>query len=504
MKKHQLKAYLKLGILLFGIPILFFTCEKDIEHEENLESQDSNLFSKIDFTTFKDKVKDENIEDLDINKLVNSQTVPFGELQYRTESENFVISIDSTDALTAEKDGITSYTFKTQTTDNTKTTNYVLAHDQNNNTDEYYLTYEDDGSSKVIDPTSGYEVTAQSRGSVWCPITEEQTVCTCAGHTADECGGCAGWETVTVIIGHEYCGPSLGEGSGGGSGSGSGSGGGDGEGTGGSGDGDGDDNDLPIDGPIITKPVRPEPPSEDCQELAKNEENPLFNQYMQELEDNTANGENEKGFNILYLPPTATEPEEETFVFPPPNGVTEGTPTNVSLPNNIYRKAFAHNHIPTVPRSLKVFSPGDIGVLGEILNIQQNNPNSPLEVEQLAIYGITGDTITNQQFTFALKIENSNSKLISYAQKYPRTFRDENNNEVENPNWNKRLYRRVNRFYEDEINPNDSKNQQIDGFLNLIKELDLGASLYEKNPITDVWDKVYLDENGVVKREPCN
>ena len=290
MKKHRLKKYLKFGILLIGITIFFFTCEKDIEHEENLESQDSNLFSKIDFTTFKDKVKDENIESLDINKLVNRQTISLGELQYRTESENFVISIDSTDVLTAEKDGITSYTFKTQTTDNSKTTNYILAHDENNNTDEYYLTYENDGSSKVIDPSNGYEVTTQSRGSVWCPITEEQLVCTCAGHTADQCGGCSGWETVTVVIGNEYCGPSLGEGSGGGSGDGNG----DGEGTGGgSGDGNDGGNDLPIDGPIITKPVKELESEEEiirkreCKKIKKiiNDLNPDFMTKLRDLKN---------------------------------------------------------------------------------------------------------------------------------------------------------------------------------------------------------------------------
>lgn len=276
-----------------------------------------------------------------------------------------------------------------------------------------------------------------------------------------------------------------------------------GDGTGGNngGNSSGNGNNLPLDG-VMTKPKKPEPPSKDCQELSKNEENSLFNQYMQELEDNTASGTDEKGFNIIYLPATDTEPEIETMIGP--NGMVEGTPTNVSLPNNIYRKAFAHNHIPTVPRSLKVFSPGDIAVLGEILNIQQNNPNAQLQEEQLAIYAITGDTITNQQFTFALKIENSNSKLIDYTQKYPKEFSDENNNLVDNPNWDENLYDEVNDIYEEEINSGFTREKQIEGFLNLVSKLSLGATLYEKNETTGKWKKVFLDDNGVVKRTPCD
>ena len=502
MKNKRLKNYLKFGILLFGIIIINYSCQKDVDASIDEELQNtSSLFSKINFETFKYKVEGRDLSDTDIIRLISNETVAIAQIQYSTESEKFVKSIDSSNVLEAEKDGVTSFTFKTQTLDMSKTTNYILAYDENNTVKEFYLTYEEDGSSRVIDPETGGEVTTE--GSYWCPISNTVWVCECHDHVLGTCNGVCGegFRQITTIT-YEYCGPGLGEGSGG-AGNGDG---GDGEGNGGSGTGDGDGNDLPIDGLVITKPEKLEPPKPDCDELAKNEENALFNQYIQELEDNTANGENEKGFNILYLPPTATEPEEETLVIPAPNpnGMTEGTPTNVSLPNNFNRKAFAHNHIPTVPESLKIFSPGDVGVLGEILNIQQNNPNSPLEVEQLAIYAVTGDTITNQQFTFALKIENSNSKLINFAQKYPRFFKDENNNIVENPNWDKRLYRKVNNNYRKKINPKFTKNKQIKGFLNFIKKQNLGATFYEKNPTTDAWEKVYLDDNGVVKREPCS
>lgn len=140
MKQKQLKNYLKLGILLFGISLLVYACEKDVEHDEDLESQDSSLFSKIDFNTFKHRIENKNIDNLDIHGLTSNENVSISQLQNRTESENYVTSIDSTDVLMAEKDGITTYTFKTLTIDNTKTTNYVLAHDENNNIDEYYLT----------------------------------------------------------------------------------------------------------------------------------------------------------------------------------------------------------------------------------------------------------------------------------------------------------------------------------------------------------------------------
>lgn len=326
-------------------------------------------------------------------------------------------------------------------------------------------------------------------------------LCHCADHEFGSCVGfCSNGFYKSTNITYEYCGSALGEGSGGNSGGDGGSG--DGEGNGGSGTGDGDGNDLPIDGLIITKPEKPELPTPDCNELEKNEENPLFNQFMQELEDNTANGTNEKGFNILNLPATNTEPEEETFVFP--DGVVEGTPNKVSLPQNIYRKATAHNHIPSFLGSLKIYSPEDIAILGTILDIQQNNTNAELEVEQLAHYVVTEGNSENEQSTYALKVENANSKLINFSKKYPKNLRDVNNNVIQNPSWNKRLYNNVNKYYEDEINSNFTRTKQIEGFLNLVSKQDLDITLYEKNPVTDNWEKVHLDDNGTVKRTPCN
>jgi hypothetical protein len=498
MKNKRLKTYLKFGILLFGISFLNYSCEKDIEQDEDIESKDSNLFSTINFSTFKYKIEDKDIDNSDINSLVSNQNVPIGELQYTTQSQSFVTAIDSTDVLMAEKDGITSFTFKTQTTDMSKTTNYVLAYNDNS-LEEFYIIYEEDGSGKVIDPTSGYEVTTQSSGSVWCPIATTQWLCNCADHELGSCVGfCSSGFYQTTNITYEYCGPALGEGGGGGSGNGNGSGGGDGEGTGGSsGDGTGGGNDLPIDGPIITKPVKPEPPTPDCNELAKNEEDASFNEYMQVLKDNVANGTVEKGFNTLYLPATATEPAIDTYVFP--QEVIEGTADKVDLPDNLYRKSASHNHLANNPNHLKTYPPMDIVILGALLNVQQNNTNSPLQVEQLA------HNLAAEDGTYALKVDANNlDKLLDFTLKYPITLNDVNGNQIPNPNWDFDLYRKVNNYYKEEIDPTFTKNKQIKAFLGFVSKRNLGVTLYEKNELTDKWEKVHLDNNGTVKRTPCD
>lgn len=495
MKQKKLICHFRLGSLLTLILLMFFSCEKENFHEEEVDANDSKLFKEIEFSDFKKTVQANNLHGSQFDKISELHQNQNINGAVKSATQEFIISIDSTEVLMAEMDGITSYTFHVITTDSSKTTNYVFAFDENNNTDEYYLTYQPDGFSTIFIPESMVGTMAKSGGSVWCPISEERLVCTCAGHTADQCGGCDGWETVTVITGNEYCGPALGEGSGGG-GSGSDSGGGDGDGSGGGGTGSGGGNDLPIDGPIVTKPVKPVPPTPDCAELTKNEDDPFYNQFMQDLKTAAVNETVEKGFNTLYFPATATEPVVETNVFPPRLFI--GTAHNVTLPLHLNRKVASHSHPDSSADALKVFAPMDIVVLGELLYIQQNNPNSPLNVSQLAMNLVTASG------TFSLKVDSSNiSSLIDFYLKYPLTITDQNGNKVPNPNSDFDLYLDVNREYKDNIKPTLSNSVQIKNFLNFLKNQNIGATPYEKNEETGVWEKLSVDSNGTLNRTPC-
>ncbi|WP_282043871.1 hypothetical protein [Winogradskyella flava] len=242
MTQKRTNRLITLGILCLVTAMLFNACQKDaLETKEDQEHEGKSLFSTINFNDFRNKIDSDDISHTDINSLANGQTAYISEFQYATESESYVILIDSTDVLVAEKNGVTTYTFKTQTQDMSKTTNYVLAQD-NEGVKEFYLTYEDDGSSRIIDPSTGQQVTTESSGTIWCTFADMVEVCAdCESLNCrfDIYG--SEWRIITYL---GPCPTNYGEDLGGGPGPGDGSPGGDGDGEGTGGTGDGEDDDI--------------------------------------------------------------------------------------------------------------------------------------------------------------------------------------------------------------------------------------------------------------------
>ncbi|WP_179375724.1 hypothetical protein [Winogradskyella wichelsiae] len=71
MKNKRLKNYLKIGILLLGIPILFFTCEKG-EQKQELES---------------------NFKTVQVNDAISFLNLNSQNLANRNSNESYLISV---------------------------------------------------------------------------------------------------------------------------------------------------------------------------------------------------------------------------------------------------------------------------------------------------------------------------------------------------------------------------------------------------------------------------
>ncbi len=239
-------------LLVSSISLFLNSCDKNTSETDGdmLYGNEKRIFFKVDFNTFKKNVADKDLNTTAIKSYVFEQAPRLSQYRRATQSKDYVIRIDSTEVLMAKKEGTTAFTFKTQTQDMSKTTNYILAYN-NEEVDEFYITYDDNGKGELIDPKTGGEV---SRNSYFCPIAKTVVLCNCKDHTLDRCGGCPQGYRAGTIIGYEPCG-SNGEATGGGApptdgGGGESSGGN----TGGGSTGDG--NNLPIDSEIFTQQLK--------------------------------------------------------------------------------------------------------------------------------------------------------------------------------------------------------------------------------------------------------
>lgn len=114
---------------------------------------------------------------------------------------------------------------------------------------EFYLTYNNDGSSKIINPLSGIEVTTQSNGVIWCTFAVVVEICSvCESATCDSEGFQSEWRIRTHL---GPCPPDYDENATVGPGDNPG----DGESTGGGGEGDGNN--------VITKEFNEDSTDED-------------------------------------------------------------------------------------------------------------------------------------------------------------------------------------------------------------------------------------------------
>ncbi|WP_296386961.1 hypothetical protein [Winogradskyella sp.] len=496
MKYKKQKSYLIIGILLLGISILFYGCQKDAVEAEDQESQIANsIFSKINFNTFKHKVIDKDLNNIDINHLIPNQTVSISQSQYTTESQDYVIAIDSTDVLMAEKDGTTTFTFKTQTQDMSKTTNYVLAYDTNN-IEEFYLTYDENGKGDIINPTTGYEIVTE--GVTMCAFSQFVMLCRCQNHMPDRCNGCdLGFYSATQII-SAPCDTNS-----------------DLNGAGGGGPG-GPTGDLPIDG-IITKELKDEPNTEDdeCETLNNLMANPppnTTNPYTQNTHPDNADGKNKNiRLAITNIDNSFTPNTETGFGFynrgnyptfgPYAQHVPASAHNQVDFPGKPWQFGTIHTH-PTGSQYYQMFSENDIYML---LNIR--------DVYTADAFLNSNNTYGDKLFVTALVVKQA-GETHTYAIKIDDYFTFKETMEQKKANdivWKDFAAKLKTKLKNDAKDLDGTATQYQKAFLEFIQSQNLGISLYEMEQtnagtqfVQESWKKLSLDSNNTVVETPCN
>jgi hypothetical protein len=246
MRKQQLKNYLKLGILLFGITFLLWNCENNSEQIETMEQ-------KIDFTV-KPQIKTFTLNQLQNDNTFGSLKNSFNILQNNTlfASRNangtsysarlvdsLGISIDESSIRQITYDGYVSYTMlMIEPDDNSGNTSNLVIQDHNGSERIFTVRYTNDANdSGIASRNSSQSDNVQMRSGirsysdfwqddegnsssgasdceqyetvcntvyVWIPVS-----CGC-GHSGDDpCDGCygsyAGWELGTEQECEEIC-----------------------------------------------------------------------------------------------------------------------------------------------------------------------------------------------------------------------------------------------------------------------------------------------------------
>ena len=279
MKYKHIHVYIKLVILFFCMSLFVIACQKD----ETLPTEED--FAKTELIDFANlKLNNSSLEDL-VNQLSGIDfgsgilsRVDFGfnqNLNLRTTDT--LLTVDTDNVFFAQYEDNNFTTFKIiETPEDGSFRNLVIENINTNNPEAKILTYYPDDTwvdaDQSITEYTG-NVTIEDFMGVWqsaarseyCFITTTPTW-GCAWHpnSGHEPGypGCHGGNFINGYTTTEDCYILGGEGSGSGSGEGNGSG------SGGS--NNDNDGDLPIDGPIITKPKSDPPPIRpDCEELRK-------------------------------------------------------------------------------------------------------------------------------------------------------------------------------------------------------------------------------------------
>ena len=115
-KQNNLKNYLKIGVLLFGVSILLFNCEKDFHHEPHVEesgTKDGTL-SKKPLTEFANDIAFKKVQSfLEINaEEVNQVNLRIKENRLTAkDSSNSFISLNTKNVVKIVRPTYTSYTF---------------------------------------------------------------------------------------------------------------------------------------------------------------------------------------------------------------------------------------------------------------------------------------------------------------------------------------------------------------------------------------------------------
>lgn len=551
MKKNKLKNYLKFGILLFGVSFLIVACQKDDDFKQNEQALEK-VYSPFKITKI-GKAELENNKEIKrkLTKLSKIAEKNKNNAQNKTvvSSEyGFSINTDYASYMESADGSYHSYTFPIERTIETDSLENLV------------LSLRQDGSYKTLIVT--YNITAQEKldieNRIFVDLTNkvskyeinDEGLVTGIFNKAIECleivyGYCSGTmnhpdglmedgsncpaytEDVIASIGN--CGSSGGSsstGSSSGSGStGSGSTGGSSTGSGSTGGGTsgggqtnngGSSNNSSNDGDDATNPTTtctrdcPEEfdPIHDknCEELGK-----LINNPATTAPQNNPNiSGNHKSTRIAILNCASQLGNNFEYGYgfynennfpqygPYAHNIPAAEDNHVHFPGHGTQYGTVHSH-PNDGVRIPMFSHDDMYSLLQIKNqygIGNITPDfgDATFVSVLVVY--QGD----QAYTYAIKIENA-TKLLN-LDNYKTTDRK----------W-REFSDLIRKKYTEEANgANGSAASYQKTFLNLVKDLDLGISLYKMKPNDlnepselETWEKLSLNANGTLANpKPCN
>uniref|UniRef100_UPI0040499AC3 hypothetical protein n=1 Tax=Gelidibacter sp. TaxID=2018083 RepID=UPI0040499AC3 len=502
MRKNQLKTYLKLGILLFGILIVLASCQKDdvILPTETYSEPRVKKISLADFTNKTQGSKNYKnlctLFDINKNKTQNAD--------YNRISETDAAWIITDEIMMIEREDKTFYTFRIGTDivsdsfynllvvgdamgeiESTKIFEYVPSDAWLQDTSQPFT-----GQMKMQenDIFSLEEVDGIlfSRGSGLCQTGTRGTwECNYGeGHAPNEGTLCTEWYyTISVIYGQ--CPPvftntdtdegvPVGPGSGGG-------GGGSGPGSGSEGN-DSDcvpaiDNPCPEDETVVIIP----PPAlisyDPCRNISKLKNDDVFKQKMVDLKNAAANW----GFEKLYTvktDPTPNSSPSQTDIFD--YGTFQGTIANPKVKWDSVSattiRGIIHSHYDDL---LSIFSVDDLLDMYNVIKISS--------VTESFFYGV----VNNEGTAYILQIKDR-AAFIAFGDKH---FSSEN-----------KAFKFVRDYYEKKYNVKQDNSAAVNelGFVKMLEELGAGAEIFKStdNTYSD-YKKLKIENNQVVPNN-CN
>jgi hypothetical protein len=502
MKHKRPKTYLKLGILLFGISLLFYACQKD---ETIIEEQNDISLYGFHFSTLKSlkeltKVKNSAM------RLVGNNDNKFG----RSSNSEYHFSIDTMVVQTLASDNYTSYTFIAQLNepDTTALHNYVLTFFDNDSIHEMLVKYPrifnnpdqnydmDNISAQPIDGNlslfgrsicDGYPVTS------WDP--NANCVDYNCGLSGDHSPGQACEDGVYRAFRHcvgawvTDCVPPPSDNDGNPD---------DGSGGGGGGSGNDDAIDIiPLDECIAGINEVDDngncfaiDEENDCEQLNGLKEKSGFTTKMTVLKNNLT-GTREKGFSVRDI----EGDEFSNIVTGDENGNVDVIHGETQTNEQIYRTiGIGHNHLQNNPDHIGIFTPEDLGplLLTGLIETSAQNPYAKATPEKAFVF-----VLTNKGY-FQMKI-NDKQKLQDFVLDYKTWSKDDIKEYLADIFQNPDVYN---------IRPTSTREEIITGFLRFMQDKDLGVDLYEGDSNTfDNVKKLTLVDNGngsfSFDAEPC-
>ena len=476
--KQNIKNYLKFGILLIGISLLLYQCQKVDDNQVINSDQKSDL----NITIFHNSEHFAKSNPKIYNKLqlASHSNVLSRETEY-SDDHDFYFNLD--DIQIIEKTGYTQYTVVVERdTESNDVLNYILLIHNNGDEDQYLVTYpriETEGEL-IIDYYTATMVSLNgnsilSRGPTNCADGtpefigfDQEYICTAnacgsqnhmPGDDSCKCGvtlPCTpAWTSCEwTSVAQWSC-----TGSGGGSGAGSGSG-------GGGGSNDDDDDDEPLETVVlINEPKTP------CEKMNKLKADTGFRDEMVDLKTAADNENVEKG-RTLYNK-TGIAPLNDKYLYEP----STGTPNDPEINYSYYAstQGYVHTHYEGL---ISIFSVQD---LLDMYNTMKNN-----SVTDDFFYGV----ITEAGSAYILQIEDRAAFIA---------FGDAN---LSNDNKIFKFTSKLESYYD--ITNNGSVEDNEDGIVKMLQRKNAGLAMFKPtdNTFTD-YVKLEYDSGDTIETN-CN